>query len=186
MSDSVLILYSGGADSRLMYEFAKSMKYDKIKLVIMDYNQLHHREIDISIKFCIDNKIDYELINISGYGNAVKSALTSGDKGLYSDVHEYNVPGRNSVFLSVAYGIAESQGYNKLWIGCDWSDRIHLFPDCYQDYIVAMNNVFSLLRKEPIQIECPIMGLTKEMVLSLLSNTYNVKDSEYFSGYGDV
>ena len=186
MSDSVLILYSGGADSRLMYEFAKSMNYDKIKFLIIDYNQLHFKELDVSIKFCVDNKIDYILLDLTSYGKNVKSALTSGEKNIYHGVHEYNVPGRNSVFLTSAYAIAESEGFNKIWIGCDWSDRINLFPDCYQEYIVAMNNVFKLLRTDPIQIEVPIMGLTKEHVLSLLKNTYKITDEEYFSGYGDV
>ena len=69
-----------------------------------------------------------------------------------------------------------------IWIGCDYSDRLNLFPDCYQEYIVKFNEILKYAGPKEIKIEAPLMGMTKEFILELLEST-GIKKDELFSGY---
>lgn len=180
----VVILYSGGADSRLMLELAKVLGKNPYAVMI-DYDQLHRDEL----KFAKDHLETimpgrYHIIKIRDLG--INSGLT-GD-GIKNDtgvVHEMHVPGRNSIFLSLAFSVAESKGIDTIWLGNDWDDRLNLFPDCYQEYIVAMNEAFKYAGPKPIKIESPLMGLSKQNIITMLK--YNgVKETEIYSGYGDL
>lgn len=178
----LVILYSGGADSRLMVTFAE-MTNKKFMLLLIDYGQLHINELKIAEKQCKKNKWDYDIIRVQ---IPVNSGLTgNGKKNDTKNVHEMHVPGRNSIFLSLAFALAEDNKIPTIWIGCDWSDRLNLFPDCYQEYIVKMNEVFKIAGPFEVKIECPLIGLTKDMVMNLLEYQ-NIDIENIFSGYGDL
>lgn len=181
MKENLVILFSGGADSVLLMEMAKSM--GKIPMaVIINYEQLIREELNVAQKYCMNKKIKYELIKLEGYN--VKSGLTSGDKGIYEGVSEMNVPFRNSIFITLAAGIAESNSINEIWFGADFSDREHLFPDCYQEFVFRMNNLLEIAGVKPIKLYAPLLGFTKEHVLSMLKY-YNVNVKDIYSGYGE-
>ena len=181
MKENLVILFSGGADSVLLMEMARSMGKTPLA-VIINYQQLHAEEISKAEKYCINNNITYQIVELKNYN--VKSGLTTGEKGLYEGVAEQNVPARNSIFISIAYGLAEANNITEIWFGADWSDREHLFPDCYQEYIIRMNNILEIAGVRPIKVYAPVLGLTKEHVLSMLKY-YGVKDKDIYSGYGE-
>lgn len=181
---NLLILYSGGADSRLMLEFAKHANKTPF-CVMINYEQLHEEELKFA-RSHLENIMPgyYQHVYIENL--MLNSGLTGdGIKNDSGDVHEMHVPGRNSIFLSIAFSIAEYRGIDTIWLGCDWDDRLNLFPDCYQEYIVAMNNSFKGAGPKPIKVEAPLMGLSKANILAMLKN-YGVDESEIFSGYGDL
>jgi 7-cyano-7-deazaguanine synthase len=177
----VVILYSGGADSTLLLEFAKRMGKD-IYAVLIDYGQLHKEELEFAKKYLNTEKIPYNVVSLVGL--SANSGLTGkGDQGQYEGVHTHWVPGRNTMFLAIAFSEAESQGIQEIWYGPDYSDREGLFPDCYQDYVYEINKVFAIAGSYPIKVYAPTLGLTKEMVLKLLEN-FGVGKDQLFSGYG--
>lgn len=179
----LVVLYSGGADSRMLIELARDVSL-KPYCVLVDYEQLHKKELEFAASQLIDLNIDYQIITIKGLD--INSGLTGdGIKDNTGIVHEMHVPGRNSVFLSVAFSIAESKGIDTIWLGSDWNDRLNLFPDCYQEYIVAMNEAFKIAGPKPIKVEAPLTGMTKENIKRFLKN-HGILDSEIFSGYGDL
>jgi 7-cyano-7-deazaguanine synthase len=129
-------------------------------------------------------QISYQIIEIKNLN--VDSALTgTGEKGKYQNVSIYNVPGRNSIFLSLALSIAESKGIDTIWYGADFSDRLNLFPDCSQEYIYKINKLFEVAGSKPIKVEAPLLGMTKEFVMELLAY-FNIKKEDLFSGYGNI
>jgi len=178
--EKVAILFSGGSDSTLLLKFAEALNYD-VTAVLIDYGQLHVEELAYAVKYCGDNNIQYKKITLSGYD--VKSGLTTGEKGLYENVHQSNVPARNSIMLSLAAGIAESIGASKVQIGCDMDDYYGKFPDCMQHYIGQLNNVFKIAFNKPIIIEAPLLGFSKKMVLDILEKLYNIKAEDLYTGY---
>lgn len=183
MSDDLVILYSGGADSRLMLELALRMGR-KPYCVLIDYRQLHAEELDVAEKQLNKLGIPYHVVDIENLN--VKSGLTGdGIKNDTGQVHEMYVSGRNTIFLGIAFSIAESKDINTIWIGSDWSDRINLFPDCYQEYFVRVNEMLKFAGPKNVRVEAPILGLTKENVLSLLS-AFGIDKKEIFSGYGGL
>jgi 7-cyano-7-deazaguanine synthase len=179
----LVILYSGGADSRVMLELCNEFDLKPYCLMI-DYGQLHLEELKFAKSHLEKALIDHQTVKISGLN--VDSGLTGdGVKNDTGEVHEMHVPGRNTMFLSVAYSIAESKGIDTIWLGSDWDDRLNLFPDCYQEYIVAMNEAFKLAGPNPIKIEAPLSGLSKVNIIKMLKKR-GVEDHEIFSGYGDL
>ncbi len=177
----LVILYSGGADSRLMVTIAEMLN-KKFLLLLIDYGQLHIDEVKAAEKHCKENRWNYVKCELH---IPINSGLTgNGEKNESGKVHPMYVPGRNTMFLSMAFSIAENNKIPTIWIGCDWSDRLNLFPDCYQEYIVKMNELFQIAGPYKVKIECPLIGYTKEMVLGLL-DYFNITDN-IFSGYGDL
>lgn len=180
MKEKVLVLFSGGADSVLMMELLK--KLDKVPFALLiDYGQLHKEELEFAKGYCDKNKIEYTKVSLVDYN--VKSGLTTGEKNLYNGVHSHNVPARNSIFLSIAAGIAENINSKKVWIGCDYSDREGLFPDCYQEYFIKLNELFKIAFSYPIRVEAPLLGFSKEMVLEMLEKEYKIKKEDLYTGY---
>ncbi len=179
--EDLVVLYSGGADSTLLLRMAESMGKKPFALMI-DYGQLHIKELEFAKKFCDEIKVPYTTVELKNYN--VRSGLTTGEKGIYEGVSVYNVPARNSIFLTIAAGIAESKKIDTVWIGCDYSDRLGLFKDCYQEYFVKVNEMFSIAFSYPIKVEAPLIGFSKQMVLKMLEKSYNVTTKDLFSGYG--
>ena len=178
----LVVLYSGGADSTLLLKLAESMGR-RVFAVMIDYGQKHIEELEFAKKYLEDHEIDGKTIKISGYD--VNSGLTgSGKQNLYEGVHSHNVPARNSIFLSIAYGVAESMGITEVWYGPDYSDREGLFPDCYQDYVYNLNKVFAISGVKPVRVYAPLLGFTKDMVLKVLES-YGITKDKLYSGYGE-
>jgi 7-cyano-7-deazaguanine synthase len=177
--EDLVVLFSGGADSVLLMELAKDMNR-KPFAVLIDYGQLHIEELKYAVDYCKNKKINFTTIELKNY--TVPSGLTTGEKGIYKEVHEMNVPARNTIMLSIAAGISESKGIKEVWIGCDYSDREHLFPDCYQEYLFNLNKLFQIAFSYPIKVYAPVLGLTKEMVLKLLES-YGVTEDKLYTGY---
>ena len=181
--EKVLVLFSGGADSTLLLELAKRIKKEVFALLI-DYGQLHRKELIYAADYCKINDIPYNVVSLTGL--SAQSALTgSGERGKYEGVSEWHVPGRNSMFLSIALSEAESRGITEIWYGPDYSDREHLFPDCYQEYVYRVNQLFEVAGVRPVKVYAPTLGMTKEMVLSLLES-FGVPKDQLFSGYGEL
>jgi len=177
----LIILFSGGADSALMLEFAKMMGKNPY-CILIDYEQLHKQELSKARGYLDLRNIQYQTVSIKNLN--VNSGLTGNGKSSYDGVNEKHVPGRNTIFLSIALSIAESKQIEKIWIGADYSDREHLFPDCYQEYYIKINELFKITGSMPITIEAPLLGMTKETVISILKgNGINVET--IYSGYGE-
>jgi len=180
----LVILYSGGADSRMLLELAKDLDLNPYCIMI-DYGQLHKEELNFA-KSHLEKIVPGQYHTVSIGNLNVDSGLTGdGIPNLSGDVHEMHVPGRNTIFLSIAFSIAESKGIETIWLGCDWDDRLNLFPDCFQEYIVGMNNAFMFAGPNDVKVEAPLMGFSKENIKNFLMNR-GIESHEIFSGYGDL
>ena len=179
--EKVLVLYSGGGDSTLLLKLAEKMGKEVFALLV-DYGQLHKEELMYAKDFCLKNSLRFREVKISGYD--VNSGLTgSGEQNLYEGVHSHNVPARNSIFLSLAYGFAESMGIGEIWYGANYEDYENKFPDCYQEYVGKFNEILKVAAARPVKVYAPLLGMSKEMTNKLLES-FGVKKEEIFSGYG--
>jgi 7-cyano-7-deazaguanine synthase len=183
MMEDLVILFSGGADSNLLLQLAKAVKLNPY-CILVHYGQFIEEELDFAAKQLDKMKVPYHVVSLIDLN--VDSGLTgSGEKNTYKGVHERYVPGRNMMFLSIAFSIAESKGINTIWIGANYSDRENLFPDCYQEFIIKINELFKICGSKPIIVDAPLLGMTEEMVTRLLGY-FRVSKGEIFSGYGDL
>lgn len=179
----LVILFSGGADSRLMLELAL-VNNMKPLCILIGYGQIHGQELEFAQKQLNSISVDYKEVSIT---LPVVSGLTGGgESGTFEGVHEMFVPSRNLIFIGIAASIAESRGINKIWYGPDYDDYINRFPDCYQEWVGKVNEVLKINGHMEVNLEAPLLGMTKEFILDTLENVFNVNLSELFSGYGDL
>lgn len=179
----LVVLFSGGADSFLMLEYAKELGKTPF-CVLIDYQQLHQKELDIAVDYLAINNICWKTIQL--YGLGINSGLTgNGVKGTYEGVHEMHVPSRNLMFVAIAASIAEDMGVDTIWYGADWSDYINDFPDCKQEWFGRLNKVLEINGPKQIRLEAPLSGLTKEAVLKILESK-GIDKKQIFSGYGEL
>lgn len=177
----VVILYSGGADSRLMIELAFMAK-KRPYAVLIDYGQKHVDELKFAEKHLCDLSVPYQIIQIKGL--PLDSGLTGNlQESRWKNVHPMNVPARNTILLSIAMAIAENMGIKEVWYGADYSDRENLFPDCYQEYVIAINKMSEYGMATKIKIVAPLLGMPKQLILDILEHHLNVTKDDMYSGY---
>jgi 7-cyano-7-deazaguanine synthase len=179
--ESIVMLYSGGADSLLMLKLALMAKKQPYALLI-DYGQKHLEELEFAKKQLDEHNVRYQIVKVDGLN--INSSLTGTlDEARWENVHEMNVPGRNTIFIGLAISVAEDRGMSEVWYGPDYSDRVNLFPDCYQEYVVKMNEVLAISGVKPITLVAPLLGMSKELIKRILLKQWNVKDEDMHSGY---
>lgn len=175
----LLLLFSGGLESRYLLHLASQMLYKPYCLLI-DYGQKHGKELEYAISVCNNLRIPFEVVNVLWNTN---SALTGDKETKYDNVSPWYVPARNLIFVSVAAGVAESKGIDTIWIGANYDDRINQFPDCSQEWVVSINETLQKSLSRPVRVIAPLLGFTKEMVWALAEQA-GIKKEEVFSGYG--
>jgi 7-cyano-7-deazaguanine synthase len=179
-SHDLVILLSGGYDSAVLLAMAQYMQFNPIALLV-DYGQKHVVELEKARDLCETYEVEHRkmLVRLT----SVNSALTgSGVHHLYTGVNEHHVPGRNTIFVGLAVSLAETVGAKKIWYGANFEDRINQFPDCYQEWVIAMNAVLRQSASYPIELEAPLLGMRKETVKAL-GKFLGINDEDVHSGY---
>lgn len=163
MKDSVIIV-SGGMDSvTLLYD----MK-DRIALGIsFDYGSNHNkREIAFARLHCERLGIKHIVIELDFMHRYFKSSLLEGadaiPEGHYADENMKStvVPFRNGIMLSVAAGVAESNGLKYLLIANHGGDHA-IYPDCRPEFISAMSAATKAGTYPGIEVIAPYTNMTK-------------------------
>lgn len=161
--DSVLIV-SGGMDSiTMLYEYK-----ERIALGIsFDYGSNHNaREIPFAAMHCERLGIKHIVINLGFMHKYFKSSLLEGaeaiPEGNYDDENMKStvVPFRNGIMLSIAAGVAESNGLKYVMMANHGGDHT-IYPDCRPEFVSAMSEATRLGTYPGIEVLAPYTGITK-------------------------
>jgi len=120
-----LLIYSGGMDSTtLLYMLIKEYGHKNVVAITFNYQSKHNdQEYIRAKKTCEALNVEHRLINLLDVSKHLESDLlkSGGDipEGHYaeSNMKKTVVPFRNGIMLSIACGIAESRGANRVYIG---------------------------------------------------------------------
>ena len=163
MKDAILIL-SGGMDSTtLLHEYK-----DRIAMAVtFDYGSNHNaREIKCARTNCEMLDIPHIVIPLQFMGQYFKSSLLAGadaiPEGHYADdnMRSTVVPFRNGIMLSVACGLAESNGLRFVMIANHGGDHA-IYPDCRAPFIDAMSQAMQHGTYDGITIFAPYTNISK-------------------------
>lgn len=161
--DSVLIV-SGGMDSiTMLYEYK-----ERIALGIsFDYGSNHNaREIPFAAMHCERLGIKHIVINLGFMHQYFKSSLLEGaeaiPEGNYDDENMKStvVPFRNGIMLSIAAGVAESNGLKYVMMANHGGDHT-IYPDCRPEFVSAMSEATRLGTYPGIEVLAPYTEITK-------------------------
>ena len=176
--DDLILLFSGGYDSTLLLKLALEMDL-QVLCVLINYGQKHVEELNYAKELCKDNNTDWLVVDV---GLPTPSNLTDIPK-TYEGVSPWHVPSRNLIFISIAASIAEGSGVPLIWYGANYEDREHLFPDCYQEWVYAVNALLAINGSMKVKVEAPLLGMSKDTI-KRLAFKYNINENNVFSGYG--
>lgn len=167
--DSVIIL-SGGVDSTTLLHYQK----DRIALAVsFDYGSNHNsREIECAKWQCELLDIPHLIIPLEFMAKYFKSSLLSGaseiPKGDYDleNMKSTVVPFRNGIMLSIACGLAESEGLKYVMMANHGGDHA-IYPDCRPDFTKAMSEAMKAGTYDGITLIDPFTNLTKTDIVKL-------------------
>jgi 7-cyano-7-deazaguanine synthase len=168
MTDSALVLFSGGQDSTTCLAWALR-RYSHVETIGFNYGQRHHVELECRGELRAALAPDYpnlgadHVIDIAGgiaaLGTTAMTAeteITAGADGLPTTF----VPGRNLLFLTYAAALAWRRSLRRIIGGMCETDYSG-YPDCRDDTIKAMQLALNLGMQRRFVLETPLMWLTK-------------------------
>ena len=185
-----LIVLSGGMDSiTLLYEY----QADIALALSFDYGSKHNaRELPYARLHCERLGIEHLTIPLSFISQYFQSALLQGGgdipKGSYDEQNMAStvVPFRNGIMLSIAAGLAESWGLDRVYIDNHFGDHA-IYPDCRASFIQPMHSAVYEGTSNHVSIEAPYTHISKGAIASH-GKRLGIDYSETWSCYegGDV
>ncbi|MCH4147309.1 MAG: 7-cyano-7-deazaguanine synthase QueC [Prevotella sp.] len=163
MKDSVIIV-SGGMDSiTLLYEYQ-----DRIALGIsFDYGSNHNaKEIPFAELHCKRLGIKHITINLGFMHEYFKSSLLEGadaiPEGNYDEENMKStvVPFRNGIMLSIAAGVAESNGLKYVMMANHSGDHT-IYPDCRPEFVNSMSAATKAGTFVGVEVWAPYTNISK-------------------------
>jgi 7-cyano-7-deazaguanine synthase len=163
---------SGGLDSTTTLALALADGFECSALTI-DYGQRHRREIEAATRIATALGVRRHLvvpIDLRCFGGSALTAdipVPAGrDPAEMTDIPVTYVPARNTIFLALALGWAETLGADDVFIGVNALDYSG-YPDCRPEYIEAFERLANLATKAGVEgrshfrIHMPLVALGK-------------------------
>lgn len=174
-----VVLLSGGLDSTVTLAWAISKGFEVVPLSFR-YGQRHSKELEAAKNVVRYFQLKKHIIVDIDLSAFEKSALTSKklkvperstNKSIGGDIPITYVPARNIIFLSIASGLCETLGADRIFIGANSVDYSG-YPDCRLEFFEAFKRVLEVgtrsgVEGKPIKVEHPILTLTKADIVRL-------------------
>ena len=174
LNDAVAVV-SGGMDSVTMLYWLMSIGRHP-HVISFDYGQKHVQELDMACYHADMYNLDHTVVPMKHLGDFLNSALTSDDQevpeGHYAadNMKATVVPNRNMIMMSIAAGLAVSEGAVLLGVGVHAGDHA-VYPDCRPEFIVHMETTLKVANEGFIHpnfgIAAPFVSLSKADIVRI-------------------
>ncbi len=178
MADDIkkaVVLLSGGLDSATVLAIAREEGFECYALSF-DYGQRHRVELTAAKHVAeAGGAIEHRIFTLP-IGELGGSALTdtsidvpNASGSADGDIPVTYVPARNTIFLSMALGLAEVIGARDIFIGANAVDYSG-YPDCRPEFISAFERLANLATREGIEgdgfrIRAPLIEMSKADII---------------------
>ncbi len=172
-----VVLLSGGLDSATALALAQREGYEAYALSF-DYGQRHAFELEAARRVAHVAQVRQHIVLTLDLRTFGGSALTA-DLAVPKDRAETEmadgipvtyVPARNTIFLSIALGWAETLDASDIFIGVNSLDYSG-YPDCRPEYLAAFERLANLGTKAGVEgkaswrIHAPLIQMTKAEII---------------------
>jgi 7-cyano-7-deazaguanine synthase len=177
MTESALVLFSGGQDSATCLAWALD-RFDRVETLGFDYGQRHRVELECraafrtriaaafphwAMKLGEDHTLPLEALRaVSDTALTRDTAIEMGANGLPTSF----VPGRNLVFVTFAAALAYRRGHRHLVAGMCETDYSG-YPDCRDDTLKALQVALNLGMERRFVLHTPLMWRDKAATWAL-------------------
>ena len=171
------MLVSGGLDSSTVLAIAREAGFELFALTI-DYGQRHAQELQAAARVATAFGASRHLVlplDLRAIGGSALTSATPVPK--HGTVEEIGggipvtyVPARNTLFLSLALGWAETLGAFDIFLGVNAVDYSG-YPDCRPQFVDAFQHLANLATKAGVEgdgvwrIHTPLIDLTKSEII---------------------
>jgi 7-cyano-7-deazaguanine synthase len=176
-SKRAVVLVSGGLDSATALAMACRDGFEPFALSF-DYGQRHRFELDAARRVCQATGVMRHLIFGLDLRSIGGSSLTSdlpvpkdrSEGEMSAGIPATYVPARNTIFLSIALGWAETLGAYDIYLGVNAIDYSG-YPDCRPEYIAAFERLANLGTKVGVEgtgiwkIHTPLIRMGKAEII---------------------
>jgi 7-cyano-7-deazaguanine synthase len=139
-----------------------------VSALTVDYNQRHRVELEAARKIAselADRHIVLPLDLRAFGGSALTGDIEVPKDGVGPGIPVTYVPARNTIFLSLALGLAEASGARDLFIGVNALDYSG-YPDCRPEFVTEFEKLANLATKAGVEgdafrIHAPLQHMTK-------------------------
>ena len=164
---SAVVLLSGGLDSMVCAGIARDAGYSVIALTV-DYNQRHRVELEAARRIAealAERHVVVPLDLRKFGGSALTDEIDVPKDGAGEGIPVTYVPARNTIFLSLALGLAEASAARDIFIGVNALDYSG-YPDCRPDFIAGFERLANLATKAGVEgdeftIHAPLQHMSK-------------------------
>lgn len=173
-----VVLVSGGLDSATTLAAARAAGFETYA-ISFDYGQRHRVELDAARAVCrqlgaarhVTANIDLRAFGGSALTSDVHVPKDRSAEFMAAEIPVTYVPARNTVFLSIAMGFAETVDASDLFIGVNAVDYSG-YPDCRPEFIAAFERLANLATKSGVEnrvwtVHTPLIHLTKAEIIRL-------------------
>ena len=178
MTKRAVVLLSGGLDSATCLAWARTQGFECATLAV-DYGQRHKVELDAARRVAaalgsIDHRevrVDLRAIGGSALTAAIDVPKGRDESAMAASIPITYVPARNTVFLAIALGFAETEGASDLVAGMNAIDYSG-YPDCRPEFVRAFEDLARLATRAGVegaryQVHTPLMALDKAGIIRL-------------------
>jgi len=171
--EKVVLGLSGGMDSSTLAGYYLAKGYE-VHPLIFTYGSKHNKyENECAFKIAkVLGCHTPKLVKLDFIKDLFKSNLLQDQgeipEGHYEDENMTKtvVPGRNSIFITIMSGYAESIGASIIAAGVHAGDH-HIYPDCRPDFINAMCHAILKSSENKVLLEAPFLNYTKIDILKI-------------------
>lgn len=173
-----VILASGGLDSTVTAAVAKHEGHELYCLTV-SYGQRHIIEVERARQIAralgaakhIVLQIDLRAIGGSALTSDEAVPKNRSESARHGVIPSTYVPARNTLFLSLALGYAETLGAPLVYLGANIVDYSG-YPDCRPEFLRAFEDVARLGTRSGVQgghfeIRAPLLSLSKAEIIQL-------------------
>jgi 7-cyano-7-deazaguanine synthase len=163
-----VVLLSGGMDSMVCAALAREAGRRVIALTV-DYNQRHACELVAATRIAATLGVEEHRIvplDLRGFGGSALTADVAVPKGgVVPGIPVTYVPARNTIFLSLALGLAEARGARHIYVGVNALDYSG-YPDCRPAFVESFAVTANLATRAGVEgagflFQTPLLNLSK-------------------------
>ncbi len=170
--EKAVVLLSGGLDSATTLALAQAEGLECHALSI-DYGQRHRTELDAARRVAAVQEVaDHRVVTVDLTaigGSALTDAAIDVPTAPSGGIPVTYVPARNTVFLALALGLAETLAARLLYIGANAVDYSG-YPDCRPAFVDAFRSLARVATRSGIEgtaweVRAPLIHRTKAEII---------------------
>jgi 7-cyano-7-deazaguanine synthase len=168
-----VVLLSGGMDSATVLAIARRQGYTCYTLAI-DYGQRHRAELVAAARIATAlGAASHRVVRIDlralGGSALTDDAIAVPVLGHQAGIPATYVPARNSVFLAIALGYAETLHADHIFAGMNAVDYSG-YPDCRPEFVAAFENLANVATKRAteghrLRVHAPLIRMSKAEII---------------------